>query len=250
MGYFSKAGEKKNLLNHYDRGRLIQQSYYGDADGSRWGDKPWRLNPVQGGDYRGAVPPLVESKATATTFHAKSIPLHWATGAKLDDFALEQWIELPDDYVHARFRMTYRGKQTHAPRHQELPAVFLDPSLSELVLYQGPDPWTGQPLARKQPGQTNEYFDLPERWAAFVDKSGHGVGVCVPAAPQLTSYRFRGGAGSDCSYLAPIATFALQPNMTFEYDAYFIIGKAEEIRARCETLVKAFQTARKQAPGG
>ncbi len=33
----------RNLVNHFDRGRLIQQqSYYGDRDGSRWGDRDWR----------------------------------------------------------------------------------------------------------------------------------------------------------------------------------------------------------------
>ncbi len=51
IGYFSKAGSTKNLLNHYDRGRLVQQSYYGDVDGSRWVTKEWRYTPVQGGDY-------------------------------------------------------------------------------------------------------------------------------------------------------------------------------------------------------
>ncbi|MFP6905812.1 MAG: hypothetical protein VCG02_11385, partial [Verrucomicrobiota bacterium] len=43
IGYLSRSGSTRNLLNHYDNGRLIQQSYYGDRDGSRWVDKPWRL---------------------------------------------------------------------------------------------------------------------------------------------------------------------------------------------------------------
>src|SRR6478672_8015501 len=49
IGYFALARDKRNLLNHHDEGRFIQQSYYGDADGSMWGKKPWRYNPVQGG---------------------------------------------------------------------------------------------------------------------------------------------------------------------------------------------------------
>lgn len=40
----------KNLVNAHDRGRLIQQSYYGKADGSLWNKQSWRWNPVQGGD--------------------------------------------------------------------------------------------------------------------------------------------------------------------------------------------------------
>lgn len=34
-----------NLVNTWDSGRLIQQSYYGCEDGSCWSDKPWRWNP-------------------------------------------------------------------------------------------------------------------------------------------------------------------------------------------------------------
>ncbi|MGI9240746.1 MAG: hypothetical protein ACR2RV_08090, partial [Verrucomicrobiales bacterium] len=247
IGYLSRSESKRNLLNHYDRGRLIQQSYYGDSDGSKWVDKPWCLNPVQGGDYKGAVATLLETKIEGARLYSKSIPLHWATGEKLVDFELEQWIELKRDLVHVRFRMSYKGEESHAPRHQEIPAVFLDPSLSDLVLYQGEAPWTGSPLARKRPGQKNEYFDLPEHWAAFVGKDGLGVGVCVPSARQITCYRFRGGADSDCSYLAPITTFAFRPGMRFEYDAYFSIGTSEELRARFEPLGKQTVTGPKKA---
>ncbi len=49
--WFSELPGDRNLLNHADRGRFIQQSYYGKADGSMWAKKPWHWNPVQGGDY-------------------------------------------------------------------------------------------------------------------------------------------------------------------------------------------------------
>lgn len=236
IGYFSRSGSKRNLLNHYDRGRLIQQSYYGDADGSKWVDKPWRLNPVQGGSYKNKIPALLEIKVEDGKLYSKSIPLHWATGEELADFELEQWIELKDDVVHARFRMTYKGEKLHAPRHQEIPAVFLDPSLSELVLYRGEAPWTGDAISRERPGQKNEYFDIPENWAAFVGDDGMGVGVYVPSAKQITTYRFPGGANSNCSYLAPITTFAIRPGMVFDYRAYFFTGSVSDMRARFDSL--------------
>jgi hypothetical protein len=50
--HFGPSGTETNLLNHYDKGRFIQQSYYGRPDGSKWVDQPWRWNPVQGGGYR------------------------------------------------------------------------------------------------------------------------------------------------------------------------------------------------------
>ena len=53
IGFFGESITKKNLLNNFDEGRFIQQSYYGDKDGSKWNGKPWRYNPVQGGDWKG-----------------------------------------------------------------------------------------------------------------------------------------------------------------------------------------------------
>ena len=93
----------------------------------------------------------------------------------------------------------------------------------------------------------NEYFDIPEYWAAFVGADGVGVGVCVPSARQITCYRFQGGADSDCSYLTPITTFGFRPGMRFEYAAYFSIGNAEELRARIERLAKPPATEPKPA---
>tara|TARA_R110002096_G_scaffold203718_15_gene389101 strand:- start:4532 stop:6211 length:1680 start_codon:yes stop_codon:yes gene_type:complete len=232
IGYLSRSDSTRNLLNHYDRGRLIQQSYYGDADGSKWVDQPWCLNPVQGGSYENAIPKLIELRARKTQLYSKSVPLHWATGELLEDFEMEQWIELKGALVQLRFRMTYKGAETHAARHQEIPAVFLDSSLSHLAIYQGDSPGTGAAISRFQPGRKNEYYQIPEHWAAFVNESDVGLGIYVPIAEQLTTYRFPGGANSDCSYLAPIATFAFKPGLTFEYDAYVCLGSLVEIRTR------------------
>lgn len=46
IGWFSRSdtgagqGSADNLLNAYDVGRYVQQSYYGDPDGSDWNGKP------------------------------------------------------------------------------------------------------------------------------------------------------------------------------------------------------------------
>ena len=238
IGYLSRSQSKVNLLNHYDRGRLIQQSYYGDSDGSKWAERPWCLNPVQGGSYRGKIPNLLETKLEGNKFYSKSIPLHWATGQQLDDFVLEQWIELSDEVVKIRFKMTYHGEKTHKPRHQEIPAVFLNPSLAKLCLYQGDKPWQEDKISTVEPGPKNEYFSLPEHWAAYIGEDGQGVGVCVPAASELTCYRVNRNPASDCSYLAPIATFALEPDLAFSYDAYLAIGTAQELREQFRNFAK------------
>lgn len=51
IGFFGESKTGRNLLNHFDEGRFIQQSYYGTKDGSNWNGKPWVYNPVQGGSF-------------------------------------------------------------------------------------------------------------------------------------------------------------------------------------------------------
>jgi hypothetical protein len=249
IGYFSRAGSSKNLLNHYDRGRLVQQSYYGDADGSRWEAREWNYNPVQGGDYRGKSAPVMELKETDGSLYVKSRPLHWATGMELP-CEMEQWITPGDDVVEVRYQFTYSDTKAHAPRHQELPAVFLDASLDTLVTYDGSAPWTGAPVVKLEPGPANEYIKITENWLAYVNKKGEGVGIYVPGVTDATCYRFRGKGARDldCSYAAPIATFALTPGLKCSYQAYLTIGTVEEIRERFSRLHA--QITEGSRPGG
>jgi len=234
IGYFSRAGSTRNLLNHYDRGRLIQQSYYGDVDGSKWVDQEWRYNPVQGGDYEGKSPPMPEITKDRQSLYARSIPLHWASGEKLSECLMEQWISLEGNVMHVRYVFTYNGAKAHAPRHQELPAVFLDASLDRLVTYDREAPWMNNRVTDLAPGPTNEYIKMTENWVAYVNRKGEGIGVYVPHVTEATCYRFRGKTGGDlnCSYVAPIRTFALTPGLRYSYHAYFTIGTVEEIRER------------------
>lgn len=232
IAHLSLPDSSFNRLNHYDHGRLVQQSYYGDEDGSRWVDKPWRYNPVQGGDYKGKPAEVVEMKSTQTTAYARTIPRHWAAGELLDECMMEQWVELEGPLLRVRYKFTYNGKLSHQARHQETPAVFVSPELATLVTYTGEAPGTGGPLTRTTPGWPNQPVILSEGWAAYVDEEGKGVGVYVPGTSEATCYRFQGGSGSDCSYIAPLRTFALTPGLSFEYTAFFTLGDAETIRER------------------
>ncbi len=232
IGYLAARDAVTNTLNHYDHGRLIQQSYYGDEDGSLWADKPWRYNPVQGGDYRGAAATVVTFEASKDLIHVQTIPRHWASGKSLDDCLMEQWIMLESAIVKVRYRFTYNGQKAHAPRHQETPAVFVDPKLSTLVTYVGDRPWANGALTRKRPGWPNEQVVMAEAWAAYVGDDDYGVGVYVPGVTEATAYRYQGGSGSDCSYIAPLRTFSLTPGLVFEYVAYFTVGDVDTIRER------------------
>ncbi len=242
IGWVSRSNSNQNLVNHFDRGRLIQQSYYGDADGSRWDKQDWRWNPVQGGHYLGRGAPVNELKVSDNEVYAKSTPLHWATGELLTDCTMEQTITLSDHMAQVHYKFTYNGQHTHAIHDQEIPAVFLEPEFKNLVLYSGAHPWragTTDPqldpqLERTVPGWPNESRKITEHWAAYVNDNGFGLGAYVPAANQLTCYRYGNGRRERgaCSYFAPLVRFAIQPGFTWEYDLYLTVGEQSEIRNR------------------
>ncbi len=246
IGYLSKYDSAINTLNHHDHGRLIQQSYYGNDDGSRWADKPWRYNPVQGGDWKGNSARVVDLVTTEKTIYVKTIPRHWASGDLLEECSMEQSIELKGPILRIDYRFTYNGTRVHADHHQETPAVFINPRFSTLVAYIGNDPWKGSELTRIKPGWPNEYIAMAENWAAYVDNEGAGIGVYVPGASEATCYRFMGGGGSDCSYIAPLRTFSLSPGTIFTYSAFFTLGDVETIRQRFAKMHADGETHRRK----
>ena len=239
--YFSRSEPRQNVLNHYDRGRFIQQSYYGESDGSKWVEKDWRWNPVQGGDYRGKPAPVEEFELEENSLYCKSIPVHWASGELMDECRMEQWIHLHDDIAHLRYRFTYSGRKEHSARHQELPAVFVDYAFRNLVRYEGNKPWTGAELRKSVPGWPNESHRIDENWAAFVDEDNYGVGVYVPGTQEITTYRFEGEQGpngSGCSYFAPIRTMAIKPGKVIDYHVYLTLGSPKQIRTRFAEIAR------------
>jgi len=232
IGYFSTSQSRRNLLNHYDHGRLVQQSYYGNSDDSMWAKTPWRWNPVQGGDYKGHASTLLELRTEKETLYAKTRPRHWATGEDLAEVTMEEWIKLTGKVAHVRFKMSYTGTNHHSVRDQEIPAFFAEPELVTLVLYDGKEPWTGGALSRSGPGWPNESRRMTENWAAYVGTNDFGIGAYVPVATNLTCYRY-GKRITDrdaCSYFAPLTRFAVTPGLVFEYDLYLTIGTSAEIR--------------------
>ena len=233
IGFLSESKTGRNLLNHHDQGRFVQQSYYGAQDGSLWNKQPWRWNPVQGGAWRGEPSTLLTFTNSATTLHAKTQPKHWATGADIPDVTMEEWISLTGRVARIRFRMTFSGTNSHPPAHQELPAVFVENQFPNLAYYKGSSPWTRGEVTRKVPGDKNEYDALDENWAAYLDAQNWGVGVFAPGTSRSTHYHVKGPGGpggSGCSYFAPIRTMAITPGMVFEYDVYLTIGTLAEIR--------------------
>jgi len=236
--FFSQSAAERNLLNHYDKGRFIQQSYYGITDGSMWAGKPWRWNPVQGGGFMGEAAKIIEKKVDKDSLYVKSRPKHWATGLDIMDATMEEKIILKDSIAHIHYTFRYSGTEVNHPAtHQELPAVFVDAALPNLVFYGGDSPWTNGDITSVVPGWPNEGRLRTEEWAAYVDANKWGIGVYTPGTSNSTTYRYLGDGtvgpkGSACSYFAPVRTMKITPGMVFEYDVYLTIGSVNEIRKR------------------
>ena len=239
IAYLALSAAGENVINHWDRGRLVQQSYYGAEDGSLWNKQPWRWNPVQGGGWKHEPAHVLELKADHTSLYAKTMAKHWATGVDLPDVIFEQWIALTGKLAHVKFKMTYSGTNAHPKTSQELPAVFVEPQFDTLLVYEGTNTWKGGPITRSKPGWPNESRKFTEHWAAYVNTNNFGIGALVPVADALTCYRFGDGQREhgSCSYFAPLKSFAVTPGLGFDYDVWLTIGSADQIRQRFEGIV-------------
>ena len=248
IGFFAESATGRNLLNHYDEGRFIQQSYYGAADGSKWNGKPWVYNPIQGGHHKGKRSRLLEFNRDnkKKTISAKIQPLSWASGVSCPEAIMGVTISLDGPLAKIRFRMDYTGKDQSVIRDQEMPAVFVDAELLNLVYSED-----GK-LKRRVPGWPNQRGKATESWVAYLDDKDWGIGICTPGTETFTCYRFKGDGktgptGSACSYVAPLRRFSLQKGLSVDYEVILTIGSLAEIRERFASLRRELP-ARKPSP--
>jgi hypothetical protein len=244
IGYLAESKTKRNLLNNHDEGRFIQQSYYGRPDGSKWNGKPWVYNPVQGGYAKGKSSRLLKFSRDKKkkTISARVEPLSWASGIACPEALMGVTISLEGPLARVRFRMDYTGKDQSVVRDQEMPAVFVDAELPNLVYTEN-----GK-LKRRIPGWPNERGKASENWVAYLDDKDWGIGIYTPGTETFTCYRFKGNGktgptGSACSYVAPLRRFSLQKGLAVDYEVFLTIGSLAEIRKRFAAL------RRKAAPG-
>jgi hypothetical protein len=229
IGWFGSASD--NVLNTYDVGRYVQQSFYGDEDGSDWNGTPWRFNPVQGGSWRDVPSLLLELQQRPDgSVYTKTRPRNWAGGELVSEMLFEQTVRVNAAVAVLQFFMHYTGSATHQPRHQELPAVFVDPKYATLVFFN-----EQQVITRCQPGAKNEYLTLGKPWAAWEAADGTAVGISFPHTPKITAYRVTGTGKADCSYLAPIQTIALKPDLRVSHETRLTLGTVPQIQARFQS---------------
>jgi hypothetical protein len=245
-----------SLVNRYDQGRLIQQSYYAgptfnriaEGQSSSWSN--WSWNPIQGGDASDNIAQTLEVSVSdfGRGFFSRTVPLLWdmTTGEKGKAY-MDQWNEFEPGMPHV-IRVTCRLICFRDPddlwdsvlkRHQELPAVYLIRSLSKVVTYTGDNPWTHDATEQVTitPGPPWGTHHPTESWAAMVNPTTNvGLGVFSPIG---TTHWYLGAAGSlaiggptsfGTMHMAPIRTMQLARDSILVYRYWMIYGDLTTIR--------------------
>lgn len=176
-----------NLINIYDTGRQIQQSYYasiggvngseaerqkssGNANGytrrmSYTADSKgyyWPYNPVQGGDEINNVSQIIDYHVTNDEIYCKTRALDWAAGEKnVNRFGnrvtksyMETWCNIKNGVLIVSNRFIdwngFTNIDSSVPTHNlELPATYISHPLHNYCAYIGSKPFDPTEMATK-----------------------------------------------------------------------------------------------------
>ena len=253
IGYLADAKNRESVINIYDYGRWVGQSYYAGPkpfgkSHKAWPDWPW--NPVSAGDVNNRPARVLESRCDGREIYVRAEPRQWALNNVPGDCTFETWITLDASTAHVRCRLK-NARSDHSQYEamdQELPAVYTIGRLHRLMTYTGEHPFAGEPateipkkpLVNGRPEWT--YFAATEHWAALVNDDNWGLGVVHPGAE-----RFLGGFGADApytggprdnptGYVAPSFREVLDDDIVYEYRYALVLGNLADIRARAAEL--------------
>jgi hypothetical protein len=243
--YLSKSGTNYNLVNSYDLGRQIQQSYYSGPQpynpsnnaNPNWPNWPW--NPIQTGDSYGHPSLVLAHTNTGQSLYVKCRPMQWALNSVPGECTFEFWIQLESNVVIVSNRLVNLRTDTaqqFPAMGQELPAVYTIGKLYRLFSYGGNAPFTGDALTNLvNAGPPWVYWRATESWAALVDANNWGLGVYHPGAVQFVG-GFSGTPGvggpydNPTGYISPLHVEILDTNIVYTYTYHLILGTLQQIR--------------------
>ena len=240
-----------NLINRYDPGRLVQQSYYGTIEApyepAVFMENEWRYNPVQGGNQHGDNSKIVDIKCTGNEIYIKCRPLDWA---KTEEFItpsyMEAWYTIESNNVHVRCRFTDFSGYPSAESDQELPAFYCIEPLNTFVYYDGTEPFSknNKLVTNNKLGFWAEEgypkFTSVEHWSAYRGEfsDSFGIGLYMPTHDTFLTGVFERGEtdekdpsiDSPTSYIAVVKHNEFKSFEPREYDYYISTGTTDEIR--------------------
>lgn len=178
-----------NLINTNDRGRYLQQSYYGTDQppyvmGS-YNGLPWSYNPVQGGNIsqfdpvsgelvKGAeASKVIDYRITADQIYIKTRPLDWGKNSEdypdsyITDSYMEAWYTFENGMIKTTCRFVdYSGYPSNTTT-QEYPALYTIEPLNHFVYNDttAETAWDAASVAWQTDGMTN--IEEPDFWGVL-----------------------------------------------------------------------------------
>ena len=243
----------KNMLNHADTGRLVQQSYYGTGEppyvkGEFMGS-PWVYNPVQGGDRGNKKSKLIDYRVTVDSIYVKCRPRDWGHVGLYTDSYMENEYSLDGEYLRVWNRFTDWSGYRHPVNSQEVPAFYTVSYLNNFFFYGGDKPWTGDTLEVRrdlifwpEDWPRHRFYLKPgntESWCAWCDDDDYGIGLYVPNVSRFIGGRFsyngtKDPAAGPTNYVAPVAMIRLVSYEPISYGYLITAGDLCAIRSRFE----------------
>ena len=245
ISYLSQSGSSYNLVNHYDKGRYVQQSYYAGqqldrrAEGqARWWS-PWNWNPIQGGDAFRNSPRVLGWSNDGRTIYVRTRPLLWDMSLEWCECDFETWVTLEGRHARVRNKLTtFRTDTRWDVRSvwQELPAAYATGDHNRVISYVGTRPFSNGPLT-EVPNTPSfpENWHGTESWSACVDAQGFGFGVFSPPRVFFAGGLYGAPSGGEwdssaCS-LSPLGRAALDKTSAYSYRYFLTVGTIDQIRA-------------------
>ncbi len=159
-----------NLINTNDRGRYLQQSYYGTSqkpfEMGDYNGNPWPYNPVQGGNLQiqdkttGQVikgnesSKVIDYRITDDQIYVKTRPLDWGKNSVdypdsyVTDSYMEAWYVFEDGMIKTYCRFVdFSGYPSHT-RDQEMPALYTIEPLNHFVYNDVTTAWSEKNLKK------------------------------------------------------------------------------------------------------
>lgn len=250
--YGEKAVNKNvNLINRHDTGRLVQQSYYGTAEGYEdvyYGNDQWRYNPVQGGNQFNEASKIVDLECTENYIYIKCRPLDWAKPAEdITPSYMEAKYTIADGCVKVSCRFVDYSGYPKTNVTQELPAFYCIEPFNRFVYYSGSEPWSDDENLTYQnelvfwPDMGYPNFTSTENWAAFIGEhdDSFGIGLYIPHNANFLAgvYDREKTTESDpsssvsTSYIAAVQWVEFESYKPMEYSYYLSTGTTDEMRS-------------------
>jgi Bacterial Ig domain len=230
-----------NFVNEHDTGREIQVGLWDtNLPCPCW-------NPTQGGDEYDNGTPTIAQTVTSDSLYTKAQALQWypdlygggPTQPIASDIMMEQTVTpvpLSNRAFHLHYKITHLGSDVHPNAWQQIPVMYSNDGMNQLVYYGGTSPWTnGDTTQTEITTQLTPHLYMPERWGSLVDAQNEGMTLYVPAGYPWAygAYFPNGGSGPTGNTtvdFAPIVSMTFTPNLVIESDAYVIVGDPQTAR--------------------